>query len=476
MNKLKLFIENFLIYGLGGIISKAIPLIMIPLITLIMPSTSYFGISDLSDTIISFGTAIAIMGMADAMYRMFFEKEDTKYKQTVCSTTLIYTMITSVITTVLMIIFRAPIAELFFKDGRYSYVVIFSATATLVSSTTSILSAPTRMQNKRKIFLVTNTIAPLLSYGIAIPLLLNGYYIIALPLATVISAFVMGVIFFTLNHSWFRVSLFDKKLLKQMLAIALPLLPNFLIYWVFNSCDKVMITNFMGADATGVYSVGSKLGHASQLIYTAFAGGWQYFSFATMNEEDQVGSNSRIFEYLGAISFAATAFVCAFSYPLFGLLFEDEYLAGYIVAPYLFLAPLLQMLFQVGANQFLVVKKTWPNLLILSTGAGLNFVINLFLIPALGIEGAALATLAGYTVSNIACVIVLCRMKLMVMSARFIVASVIMAAFMTAWRLLFSDRTLIGVVAALALSGCMVFLYRRDIKSLIEKIKNRKSD
>ncbi len=332
------------------------------------------------------------------------------------------------------------------------------------------------MQNKRKIFLVTNTLAPLLSYGIAIPLLLNGYYIIALPLATVISSFVTGITFFSLNHTWFRFSLFDKKLLKQLLVIALPLLPNFLIYWVFNSCDKVMITNFMGTGATGIYSVGSKLGHASQLIYTAFAGGWQYFSFATMKEDDQVGSNSRIFEYLGVISFIATAFVCALSYPLFKLLFGEEYLAGYTVAPYLFLAPLLQMLFQVGANQFLVIKKTWPNLFILSSGAVLNLIINLFLIPVLGIEGAALATLAGYIFTDIICVIVLCKMKLMVMPGRFMMASIIMAAFMVAWRFLFSDNWLIGVGVAVLVSGCMVLLYRGDVMALLSKIKNRKKE
>ena len=76
MTKLKLFVENFLFYGLGGIISKLIPLIMVPIVTRIMPTTDYFGINDLSNTIVSFGCAIAVMGMYDAMYRMFFEKDD----------------------------------------------------------------------------------------------------------------------------------------------------------------------------------------------------------------------------------------------------------------------------------------------------------------------------------------------------------------------------------------------------------------
>ena len=61
MNKLKLFIDNFLVYGLGGIISKLIPLIMVPIVTKIMPTTDYFGISDLSNTVVQFASAIAIL-------------------------------------------------------------------------------------------------------------------------------------------------------------------------------------------------------------------------------------------------------------------------------------------------------------------------------------------------------------------------------------------------------------------------------
>lgn len=63
MNKLRLFVENFLEYGLGGIISKLIPLIMVPIVTRLTPSTDYFGISDLSNTVVNFASSIAIMGI-----------------------------------------------------------------------------------------------------------------------------------------------------------------------------------------------------------------------------------------------------------------------------------------------------------------------------------------------------------------------------------------------------------------------------
>ena len=469
MNKAKLFIENFLVYGFGGIISKVIPLVMVPIVTRIMPTTEYFGISDLSNTVVSFASAFAVMGMYDAMYRLFFEKDDEDFKRNVCSTALVFTIVTSAIVFILMLIFRDIIAHFFISDKKYAYVVYISAIATLVGATNSIISAPTRMQNKRRVFLITNTISPLLSYSISIPMLLAGYYVIALPLASVISGITMEITFGFLNHKWFQIRRFDTKLLKQLLIIAIPLLPNFLIYWVFNSCDKVMITNMIGIGDAGIYSVGSKLGHASQLIYTAFAGGWQYFAFSTMKEENQVKSNSLIFEYLGIISFGTTAIICALSHTIFQILFPERYLSGYIIAPYLFLAPLLQMLFQVAGNQFLVIKKTWPNMLILSLGAILNILINYTLIPVLGIEGASLATLCGYIISDIVCIIVLCRMQLMILRSRFLIAVLLMAAFFIIWRVFISDNLLFGILLAVGFVIIYFFMYKSEIRKFFKQ-------
>ena len=474
MKKLKLFIENFLVYGLGSIISKIIPLIMVPIVTRLMPSSDYYGISDLSNTVVSFGSALAVMGMYDAMYRMFFEKDDESYKKKICSTALCFTLITSLVIFLVMLLTKNLIAQCFFGDRQYAYVVYLSAMATLVGATNSIISAPTRMQNKRKIFLVTNTISPLLSYSISIPMLLAGHYVIALPVAAVISGVTMEVAFGIMNREWFDPRQFDFTLLKELLAIAIPLLPNFLIYWVFNSCDKVMVTNMIGIGAAGIYSVGSKLGHASQLIYTAFAGGWQYFAFSTMKDNDQVESTSNIFEYLGVLSFSCTAFVFALAQSIYKILFTGDYVSGYIISPYLFLAPLLQMLFQVACNQFLVVKRTWPNMLILSGGAIANIAINYYLIPVLGIEGAAIATLAGYAISDIVGVLVLQKMNLLRIQPRFIATTGMMLVYILVWRLIIKDNVLVSFIAAVLTSLLMVLLYRKDLTKLLENLKGKK--
>ena len=81
MSKLRLLAENFLIYGVGGVISKMVPLIMTPIIVRLMPDSACYGVNDLSNTIVSFASAIAVFGMYDAMFRYFFEDESEDYRK-----------------------------------------------------------------------------------------------------------------------------------------------------------------------------------------------------------------------------------------------------------------------------------------------------------------------------------------------------------------------------------------------------------
>ena len=475
MSKLKLFVENFIIYGFGGIINKLIPLIMIPVITRLMPDSTYYGISDMANTVVSFATAIAVMGMYDAMYRMFFEKDDRDYKKKVCSTTFVFVLASAGAVSILVVLFKDVLSKYFLGSAQYSFIIYFVAVNVFVDSVNTVAASPTRMQNHRKTYLTTNAVGPLISYTMSVILLMKGHYLIAMPLGLVVSSLIIHVTYICINRSWFSPHLFDRDLLKVMLPIGIPMAVNILTYWVFNSCDRLMITNLINVGESGIYAIGSKLGHASQLVYTAFAAGWQYFAFSTMKEDGQVESNSMVFEYLGVISYVITMFVCALSYEIFRLLFTEEYLKGYIVAPYLFLAPLLLMLFQVIANQFLVIKKTWPNMLILIAGALINVGLNYLLIPMIGIEGAAIATLAGYIAALLIASAVLTRMRLLKVSGRFMAATAVMAAVMLIWRICFTDKMLYMLLTAVAGGAVIVLLYIRDIKMLCEKIVGRKA-
>lgn len=468
MSKFKLFIENFVVYGIGGIISKVIPLLMLPIITRLMPDSFYFGLSDLSNTVVQFGSAIAVMGMYDAVFRLFFEKKSRKYQKAVCSTALDFTLFTSLIVFLVLILFRRQMAQLFFSDPKYANLIYLTAMSILIGSTNNILQIPTRTLNRRGVFLVLNTVGPVVSYAVSIPLLLSGHYVIALPLASVISALTLEISFGFINQKWFDVRLFNFGILKDLLKIAVPLMPNFLIYWIFNSCDRLMIGKLIGNSFTGIYGVGARIASVSQLIYTAFAGGWQYFAFSTMNEKDQVKSNSLVFEYLGVISFSVSLLVCVFAHAAFTILFPGEYEAGYIVVPYLFLAPLMQMLYQVICNQFLVIKKTWPNMIILGGGAVLNIFLNLLLIPRIGIEGAAIATLAGYVVSVIIAGVWLYKIELFVVEPRLFIVAGTSVAYFLIWRFFLQTHFWIALLFALVLIACYVMLYKKDLMAVVK--------
>lgn len=468
-SRTKLFLENFFVYGIGSILAKIAPLIMLPIVTRLMPDTTYYGLSDLSGITVSFGSAIAIMGMYDAMFRMFFEKDDLEYKKEVCSSTLNFVLISGATICIMLFLFKSYFSVWIFNDEKYVNLLNFTSFSILISTLSSIVIAPTRMQSKRKIFLITNTISPIIGYGVSIPMLMNKNYLYALPTAALVTSSIMLVFFYILNIKWFDFKKVNIPLIKEMLKIGAPLMPSFIIYWIFTSCDRIMISKQIGNSFVGVYSIGARVASISQFIYIAFAGGWQYFAFSTMKDEDQVEMTSKIFEYLALVAFSAFVIIVPFTHFIFNIFFKGDYVNGYVAFPYLFLSPLLLMLFQTIVNQFLVIKKTWPSTLILSAGAVTNVVLNYFLINAIGIEGAAIATLIGYAVSVIVACIVLSKMKLVIVSSRMKIMSVVLTLFIILWRLITPSSIVPAILMAIPTLMIFFYLYRQDIIGIYKK-------
>ena len=478
-SRARLFVSNMLVYGLGGMLSKLVPLVMVPIVTRLMPGTMYFGLADLSNTLVSFAQAFALMGMYDAMFRMFFERDDLDYKKTVCTTAFFFVTGCSLAICIGMVLFADPIARAFFGGAEFTSLTIISALTVPAGGNGVIIQAPTRMQNKKVVYIVINLVTSVLSYAISVPLILAGQYLLALPIATLLSNVTFLVVFAILNWRWFPLKSFDSKLLREMLAIGVPLMPTFLFYWIFNSADRIMIVNLIGVDASGIYAVAAKLGNVSQIVYTAFAQGWQYFAFSTMKDSDSVELKSRVYEYLGAVSFLCTGLLLVVLKPLYGFLFAPQYADGVYAVPYLFLAPLLLMLFQVASNQLVVVKKTGFVSVVLAAGAVANIVVNLLLIPVLGIEGAAVATLVGYIITNVAMFVLLTRMGLLAIKPRFGIAVLLMAALLVLWRLVAASNVLLVLVGFVVFAVCLGLLYKQDLVNLLGRLKrvmHRKGD
>lgn len=466
-NRLKLFLENFLFYGGLSMLTKALPFITLPIITRMLPDASAYGIADMFNLINSFGIAIAILGMYDAIFREFFEdKDNIEYKKKVTSTGMIIVLISSLIIILLTLFFNKLIAKLLFKNIGYSNLVILSAFAIGIGAISSIISAPTRMRNNRKVYLYTGITFPIIGFMITYCLLKLGYTYEAIVYSNLSISVLSLIVFYLLNRKDFSMKYLDKKIVKELFKIGIPLLPTFLIYWVYNSMDRIMINRMLGPTDLGIYSVGSKVASVSQLIYTAFAGGWQYFAFSTMKDKDQVELNSKVFQYLGIISFGLFVISQPFIKPVFNILFTGEYRKGQEVFSYLFLSPLMLMLFQIIANQVIVIKKSYLSTIALLSGALINICLNYILIKQNGIIGAALSTLLSYIISVFIMALLCIKYKLLKLELKFIILSLfILGIILINYILKINFIFYIGII----ILG--IILYKEEILKIKKGIK-----
>ena len=423
-NKLKLFLENFMFYGGLSMLQKALPFIILPIITRLLVDPSAYGIADMFNLIISFGSALAVLGIYDAIFREFFEEKDNKeYQKKVTSTGMNIVLISGLIIMILVLVFRTFIGKKFLGNEIYSNLVVLSGVGIYLSAISSIVSVPTRLRNQRKVYLIRGLTFPIIGFGITITSIKLGYTYEALIYGTIGMSIISVISFYFINKNDFSLKIFDKKVAKELLKIGLPLVPTFLIYWIFNSMDRIMINRILGASELGIYTVGSKVASISQLIYSAFAGGWGYFAFSTMKDEKQVETNSKIFEYLGVISITVYILAQPFISPVFNLFLKGGYIRGKEVFSFLFLSPLILMLYQTVGNQVIVIKKSYLSTLALLFGAVLNIILNLLFIESYGIRGAAFSTLNSYIVSVIIMCLICYKYKLFIASKKFLLIS-----------------------------------------------------
>lgn len=469
MSRKKLFIENFFAYGFINVLNKIIPFILLPVITRMLENPSDYGIYDMYNTIIGVASPLAMLGMYDSMFREYFEKKDQMYKFNVTTTASKIVLIASLITGLMLIVFNKAFSNILYKTTFYGSIVIFSGIELIISNNCTIYSAPTRIEDNKKIYVLSGMINSLAYYALAIFLIYIGFSFYSMIYANIIASLLLCIFYFILNRRHFVLGKFDKTIAKELLSIGIPLVPTFLVYWIYNSMDKIMITNILGINELGVYSIGAKVASVSTLIYYAFAGGWQYFAFSTMKDEDQIQLTSNIFEYLALISYISLIIIYPFINASFKLLFNESYINGYVVVPYLYLGPLLLMLFQVAANQFIVMKKSYFSTISLCIGAIFNLILNIKLIPILGIEGASIATLAGYALSVLFVCILTSKLKLLNISRRFVFSSLNIIIYIVISRVYFFEMAISQILLSFIFLVMLCVIYVDEIKYAINK-------
>lgn len=463
VSRARLFLENFFIYGVGNVLTKAVPFLMLPVLTRLITDPAIFGVFDIYNIIIRFATPLAVLGCYDAMFRLFFDDSDPHFQKQICSSSLAIVSITSFVALFATIILW--VSGISFIEG-YRWLIPIAGLVISSHAVKNIIAAPTRMQNQRQRIILISLLAPLIYYLFAMVLAWKGWPLEGLVYGNLFSGLIVLAIYVLLNRSFFSPTSVRKEYVMELLKIGIPLAPTFLIYWIFTSCDRFMINHFIGIEAVGLYGIGARLSSISQGIYMAFAGGWQYFAFSTMKDEDHTRLMSRVFEVLGVLSVASLFLLLPFVDWIFKIMVAEQYRGASVVFPYLYISPLLLMLYQIVGSQFLVIKKAYLSTVMLTLGAVVNVVLNWFLIPRMGIEGAAIATFLGYALSVALTFFIVNKMEIISGNWRELVVFGSGVAGIAAFRLLSGASHFVVSLSCLAI---ILVLYA---PAMINKAKN----
>ena len=464
MNKKQLLLENIFIYGFSSVVSKIIPFIFLPIVLILLNSPTAFGIYSTYITIIGFGTPLVVFGMYDAVFREYFEfVDDHEYKNKVLSTALRFVVFTSILVIFLFIFGSNFIASIFgISDIK---IIFFALVSIVISGFTTIFSMPTRLKNDRNTYVIISGIIPVILYILSLFALSYGLSFYGLIFANIASNLITLFIYFILNKKYFFIQLFSINILIKLLQLAIPLVPYFLIYWIYNSMDRIMIVQFLGLEELGIYSVSAKLGSISSILYSSFAGGFAHFAYTTMKDANQINTSSKLFQYSLALNLFISILFYFFVEVFFNLFFPKSYSSGIASSIYLVLSPLLLIGFQISSVQFSIIRKTYIPLISLIIGLVTNLILNFILIPLIGITGASFATFFSYYLNVVIVFIIGISLKLMLLDFKSFLFLFLLLIF-SLMNLIFSEASFIIIVFCVFSLLALLFIYSSKLYTL----------
>lgn len=187
----------------------------------------------------------------------------------------------------------------------------------------------------------------------------------------------------------------DRPLSRQMIRYSVVLIPNSLLWWIINSSDRMMVSAICGAAANGIYAVSYKIPSMLYLLSEIFVRAWSYEA-VTEAGGDEAASHNRMYGRLVQTLTLATAGIFLVIKPFLRLYVAAAYGSAWMYTPYLLMGFLFLSLATFQAVPYTVYKDSLGYLLSGLIGAGANVVLNVVLIPRMGITGAALATCLSY--------------------------------------------------------------------------------
>lgn len=189
--------------------------------------------------------------------------------------------------------------------------------------------------------------------------------------------------------------------LREILAVSLPQIPHLLGYIVLTSSDRILLGHFLGTTAVGIYAIGFTLAAPVLLLSEGVFKSWTPWLHRTLAGGVQGDRATLLAAARGAVMAVGSLALLTVVYVVamriaFPFLINQRYAEAAELFPLLAAAMWLRSIYQVAFSFLLFAGNTLPLAKANVVAAVISVIVNIALIPVVGLWAAPVALLSGF--------------------------------------------------------------------------------
>lgn len=384
----KYLMKNTAIFAIGSIATKLISFFLVPLYTNAL-TTEQYGTADLVTTICTVLAPIIILNISEGVMRFALDKNADYIK-------IMSIGIAALMIAIFVGLLIIPVTSSISSVSEYAVYIYFY---TIMLAGSQVFLCYLRGKELLTRYAVGNIIQTFFIAILNIVFLLRlnqglkGYFkaYIYASLITMIYALIAGNVKEVLCN--FR---FDRKLTTEMVKYSVVLIPNTFMWWIINSSDRLMVTAMISASANGVYAISYKIPSMVSTFTGIFNQAWGYSAIHENESKDRDQYSNSVYKGLVGVSVIVGTGLLFVMKPFLKFYVETSYYEAWKYTPYLIIGNVFMTMGTFLASSYTVNKDSKGYLFSATVGAIMNLVLNYFLIPIMGVAGAAFATCVSY--------------------------------------------------------------------------------
>jgi len=486
-NRIRGLASDTLIYGIFSIVGRFLTFMLTPIYSNYL---SYQEVADISNifAIIAFVNIIFSFGMDSAFFR-FYSKDDFNLNKKVFSMSYLSIAFVSLLFSLIVVILAKPISPLITKLPNSIDLVRLSVIIPFLDSFLLVPLALMRMTRKAGRFALSRFLMIVIAVSLNVLFVVQFHWgAMGVIIAQLIATF-SGILFFAKDVIEYINLKFDFKLFKQMLIFGIPTLPATFSGIILQVADRPIMKMLTTDRNLAIYTINYRLGIPMMMFVLMFEYAWKPFYLSHYEDADAKKLFARILTYftvVAAFVFLGVGFFIEYivKVPFIGGKFINPiYWQGMHIIPVILLAYYFNGVFNNLACGFQINKKTGYLPIAVGVAAITNLVMNFILIPIIGYDGAAYATLAAYFISAVILYILTFkvypnnyewkRLSIIIITTGIIYLAV---SYLSSSFHIFTS--LITKLAGLVLFGFILWLFRlftpEEIKSIKRLFKRNK--